>query len=696
LTVHQVPSRDPASADGEIHEAELTDFLREFLGTGAVRLRRHRRERLVSDAPDIFFVHHDRGVSVIHLAPREFPDAVSEQFDNLRLLHDAIPKPLNSVLLAPEASGRVAGRSFALTPYAKPFSTNRLLWRFQRSKLIPEVFSWLRGVTEHGSRQDEAAIAAAESALHSLAAADDLSDEIVAAARAGLDRIGRGSFKPTSVPMHGDLWTGNLLRSKQGAEDFSFKVIDWGGARVDGAPMFDLTQFAISSGLAPRHLGAEVHRHAALLDVPAQDTIIHFLIGIGFLSQSLNRFPRSRFVELCQKNHSYLKAALGDEAHQQSGAFGDRPRGATPQLPRPRVKEQNGTPAMPYRERFEVPSYRFSSFWRVAASSTFADRFSPDVDLIYHPSACYMSGWIEFELSNGDMVAESSELPRRRMLKQKLRRGGPIEIATPFIDFREDHFFNWSHQINSFLPVALLARERSKLDLQVLLPEGMSPHALEMYRRFGFETISTDAPVRGRQLIWRLSHPNIRTSFRHTMINGFMRAHDNDEKVFPTFPDLPRKLFVARKDTRRISNQAEVEAVLAGLGYTTIYMEQHSNEMQFALIRGASHIVGIHGAGLAPLQYYPLGREPLDFVEIQPPGCTSNFFQLIADQIGARYSAVRGRLKPEYIQPSYAGTPLTRFTSDDFEVDPFSVRVAIEINRRGGVIEDYPRNWFSD
>jgi capsular polysaccharide biosynthesis protein len=350
---------------------------------------------------------------------------------------------------------------------------------------------------------------------------------------------------------------------------------------------------------------------------------------------------------------------------------------------------------MSYREIISIPPYRFRPFWRVAAASTFADRFSPDVELIYNPSASFVGGQLELELAE-DATAHSTDLTPRRKLKLKLGGGAPVPVDGPFIDLRANHYFNWSHHLNSFLPIAIFGRERAGVPLTALLPEGMPDAAVALYRSFGFDSLLADAPVRGRQLVWRMSPMEAFSSYRHRMVEGFMRAHDADEAVFPSFDDLPKKIFVARKDTRRISNQAEVEAVLAALGYATIYMEEHSNEMQFALVRGASHIVGIHGAGLAPLQYYPLGREPLDFVEIQPPGCTSNFFQLMADQIGARYCAVRGRLKPEYVEPSYDGTPLTRFTSDDFEVDPFSVRVAIEINRRGGVIEDYPRNWFSD
>lgn len=351
---------------------------------------------------------------------------------------------------------------------------------------------------------------------------------------------------------------------------------------------------------------------------------------------------------------------------------------------------------MAYRESIPMPGYRFRGFWRIAAASTFADRYRPDVELIYHPGATYEHGEILFELNDEDVTAHSSDLTRKRRLKLKLAGARPVKLAGVFIDLRINHYFNWSHQVNSFLPVALLARERLGAPLKVLLPEGMPDRAEALYRRFGFDCVFTDAPVRGRQLIWRLNPPEALTSFRHVMIESFMRSHGNDERVFPTLPDLPRKPFVARKDSRRISNQPEIEALLVGLGYTPVYMDEHSNEMQFALIRGATHIVGTHGAGLAPLQYYPSGGEPLSFVEIQPPGCTSNFFQIMADQIGARFCAVRGRLKPEYIGPSYDGTPLTRFTSDDFQVDPYSLRVALEINRRGGVIEDYPRNWFAD
>ncbi|HEX8534430.1 MAG TPA: glycosyltransferase family 61 protein [Allosphingosinicella sp.] len=351
--------------------------------------------------------------------------------------------------------------------------------------------------------------------------------------------------------------------------------------------------------------------------------------------------------------------------------------------------------SMPYSETISIPAYRFKAFWRVAAASTFADRFSPDVELIYHPAASFVSGQLELKLEE-DATAHSTDLTRKRKLKLRLAGGAPVPFGGVFIDLRANHYFNWSHHVNSFLPMAIYARERSGLPLTVLLPEGMPVGAVALYRRFGFDSLLSDAPVRGRQLVWRMDPMEAFSSYRHHMIERFMRAHDGDEAVFPRIEDLPKKIFVARKDTRRISNQAEVEAVLVPLGYRTVYMEEHSNEVQFALVRGATHIVGIHGAGLAPLQYYSPAREPLHFVEIQPPGCTSNFFQIMADQIGARYSAVRGRLKPEYIEPSYDGTPLTRFTSDDFEVDPLSVRVAIEINRRGGVIEDYPRNWFAD
>lgn len=83
---------------------------------------------------------------------------------------------------------------------------------------------------------------------------------------------------------------------------------------------------------------------------------------------------------------------------------------------------------------------------------------------------------------------------------------------------------------------------------------------------------------------------------------------------------LPRKIFISRKSASRvIVNEGECEIVLSRHGYTKVYLEDLTIANQVALFRGASHLVAIHGAGLANLVFanecklielYPENRDP--------------------------------------------------------------------------------------
>lgn len=84
---------------------------------------------------------------------------------------------------------------------------------------------------------------------------------------------------------------------------------------------------------------------------------------------------------------------------------------------------------------------------------------------------------------------------------------------------------------------------------------------------------------------------------------------------------LPKKIFIARASDspRNIVNAVELDTLLARRGYVKIYLEDLEIPTQIALFRNASHIIAIHGAGLANLifaencslvELYPLRRDP--------------------------------------------------------------------------------------
>jgi hypothetical protein len=214
--------------------------------------------------------------------------------------------------------------------------------------------------------------------------------------------------------------------------------------------------------------------------------------------------------------------------------------------------------------------------------------------------------------------------------------------------------------------------------MTVVLPGGMPKIAFDLYKQFGFQMVSTDGPVRGRNFGWEVSHTQVVASGRPQLIAPFMAERDSDSVVFPSF-DLPRKVFLSRRGTRSLSNEPEIQKLLSKRGFTKVYAEDLSVPRQFALFRQAEQIVGIHGAGLAPLEYRSPSKPGLHLIELAPVGIMTRWFGMMCEQVGGKYVAVRGRLKPEYIHGLYAEEFFEKYCNDNFEIDPKSLEVAFDI-----------------
>ena len=60
----------------------------------------------------------------------------------------------------------------------------------------------------------------------------------------------------------------------------------------------------------------------------------------------------------------------------------------------------------------------------------------------------------------------------------------------------------------------------------------------------------------------------------------------------------------------------------------------------------------------------------------------TDFFRLMAQQVGVSWTGVRGRLKPEYVAPAYREQRVFKqFSLDNFEVDPVSLDRALKAGR---------------
>src|SRR5207302_1326391 len=146
----------------------------------------------------------------------------------------------------PLIEGELEGRSYAALPYCAPFSSSTWMWRLQRLTLRPALFRWLRGLvratatTTPPEKVEEAFVRP----LEHLANMTAVSPPVRAAAAKARERLGKTSFSPRQVLMHGDLWKGNLLmdgratigRLRAPLYD-RFVVIDWPGSTLAGYPI---------------------------------------------------------------------------------------------------------------------------------------------------------------------------------------------------------------------------------------------------------------------------------------------------------------------------------------------------------------------------------------------------------------------------------------------------------------------------
>lgn len=111
------------------------------------------------------------------------------------------------------------------------------------------------------------------------------------------------------------------------------------------------------------------------------------------------------------------------------------------------------------------------------------------------------------------------------------------------------------------------------------------------------------------------------------------------------------KLFISRADAtgRQILNWEEVLPVLHRHGFQVVELTRLSLGAQISLFQHASHVVGVHGAGLTNILFAPRNCAVL---EILPPLVATRAYWYLASRLGQRYSALIAE-DPELSRPDY-------------------------------------------
>ncbi len=275
----------------------LSEIARMHLGTDA-QLALLREASRVADSTAIYMVKGLDARSILQLSPAAFPDVVAEGCDRARSFVEAIGEPLSGAVVLPMVQGRIDGISYAFTTWRAPVPSGRFAGWIARRQLAPALLDWLEAIAGHARLGDAATYIAN---LRALADFPYIAPLIAEQAEAAIEAVERGEAAPLHVPMHGDLWSGNILLASD-RPDPPFAVIDWRGSRVDGYPIYDLVRFAESFRLPAGRLRAELRRHATALGVPMADGEVQLLAALGHYARNLGEMPDDAFRAMAQSS----------------------------------------------------------------------------------------------------------------------------------------------------------------------------------------------------------------------------------------------------------------------------------------------------------------------------------------------------------------------------------------------------------
>jgi len=243
----------------------------------------------ISDSNAIYLID---GEYVLYLSPQVFPQSVQIEASAIKLMQQSL-EACGHVLPTLSAEGVLDGRSFMVVPRMHPLNSKRVWKRIDSFRIRGAVLAWLRDLASLAAPRSQDTVPSFSSRLTALAETPGLSVDIASAARSGLAMLGSGALTVHHIPMHGDLWFGNLLRR----DDGSLCVIDWGGSQLRGYGIYDLIRLGESLQIPSRIMRRELAIHETALG-GGQASQIHLLAALGHYAANLGQFPRERFVAM--------------------------------------------------------------------------------------------------------------------------------------------------------------------------------------------------------------------------------------------------------------------------------------------------------------------------------------------------------------------------------------------------------------
>jgi len=214
----------------------------------------------------------------------------------------------------PLLTNRWQGRSYAVYPRLSGFSENRLVSRAQKIWVAPAIMRWLEATF---ARSVVACTASADletrfvGPLMTLIRDNMIPAEIRATARAAERALADGRVRTVTCLEHCDFWTGNILFERSAVHDLApftrrFRVIDWGGCRLDGYPGIDAVRLLLSAFGSRSRSRSLINQYCERASLSPTDLSVSCLCALGKIAEDLNHFPKTQFVHLVETCTTFL------------------------------------------------------------------------------------------------------------------------------------------------------------------------------------------------------------------------------------------------------------------------------------------------------------------------------------------------------------------------------------------------------
>lgn len=307
----------------------------------------------------------------------------------------------------------------------------------------------------------------------------------------------------------------------------------------------------------------------------------------------------------------------------------------------------------------------------VPAAKTFtyptrlADAWKPRILEIVHPAESLQRRSIQ--MSARQDSTRSLGIRFRNPYKRLYQRyASPLQYTDGYLfDTRFEVDGNIAHLLGCIAIKALLAR-RTFPNLTLILHENLHKMAIDIYNLLGFPLLCTNRNVEGNLVT--VSEQNDDLDFE-----PFYQAEFGQLEFEGYQRETPERVFLARRGTRSIINEGEIEQLLSKYRFTKLYLEDYSMPKQWSIGRNAKVVVGVHGAALKNLVF---NNQSVKLIELFHPGYVVDIYRRDNAVSGGRWCGVTGQMPEDIIQKLEKDA--RSFAFSRMTIDPMSLQKALD------------------